>query len=143
MKTDLAISTLFLPMLAMFLWTLAMFVRNAVLRIRAIRSRHVSMRFFEVFKGAEMPENLQKASNNLNNLMQLPQLFYVICLYISFSSLTDPVFTAIAWLYVALRAAHGIVHVTYNKVPHRFAFFIGSNIALAVLWIRTAVFVLS
>ena len=40
-----------------------------------------------------------------------------------------------AWLFVALRVAHSVIHCTYNKVTRRFAIFIARMLVLAVLWI--------
>jgi hypothetical protein len=42
----------------------------------------------------------------------------------------------LAWLYVALRAAHSLVHLTYNKVFHRLSVYAASNVVLLALWIR-------
>lgn len=40
-----------------------------------------------------------------------------------------------AWVYVALRVVHSLIHCTYNKVVHRFAMFIASLVVLIGLWI--------
>jgi hypothetical protein len=42
----------------------------------------------------------------------------------------------LAWGYVALRAAHSVVHLTYNNVLHRLAVYGASNVVLLVLWVR-------
>jgi hypothetical protein len=49
---------------------------------------------------------------------------------------------AIAWVFVAMRAIHAIVHIGFNFVPYRFAAFIGGCIVLGVLWARFALQVL-
>lgn len=43
---------------------------------------------------------------------------------------------ALAWLYVALRAAHSVVHLSYNNVYHRLAVYAASTVVLLVLWVR-------
>jgi len=43
-----------------------------------------------------------------------------------------------AWTYVALRAGHSAVHLTYNNVFHRLAVYAASNVMLIVLWVRWA-----
>ena len=48
---------------------------------------------------------------------------------------TGVLLVVLAWLYVGLRLGHGIVHLTFNKVPARFAFYIASNVVLLALWI--------
>lgn len=128
---------LFCPMFAMFMWTFVMFVRMALMRFRAVFSGQVSARYFELFKG-EAPEYLHKAANNVNNLMQVPNLFYIVCMFITFAHLTDQAFVNLAWIYVCLRIAHSCIHISYNKVLHRFAAFFSSNIVLMVIWVRLA-----
>lgn len=39
-----------------------------------------------------------------------------------------------AWLFVGLRVAHSLVHLTTNNVVHRLYVFVASNTALLVLW---------
>jgi len=41
---------------------------------------------------------------------------------------------SLAWVYVALRIAHSLVHVSYNKVMHRLALFAISNVVVSVMW---------
>jgi hypothetical protein len=35
-----------------------------------------------------------------------------------------------------LRAAHSLVHLTYNKVFHRLGVYAASNVVLLMIWIR-------
>jgi hypothetical protein len=39
-----------------------------------------------------------------------------------------------AWLYVALRYVHSFIHLTYNRVIHRFAVYVLSTVILFMLW---------
>jgi hypothetical protein len=49
---------------------------------------------------------------------------------------------ALAWAYVACRALHSLIHLTYNNVLHRLAAFAASNVVLLVIWIRLVLAVL-
>lgn len=40
----------------------------------------------------------------------------------------------LAWAYVALRAVHSVIHITYNGVTHRLVAFALSNVVLIALW---------
>jgi hypothetical protein len=44
-----------------------------------------------------------------------------------------------AWLFVALRAIHSAIHLTYNRVPQRAIVFGVSNSVLVLLWIQVAI----
>jgi hypothetical protein len=70
------------------------------------------------------------------NLLEMPLLFYVACLTLYVTGKVDAVAVYLAWLYFGLRAAHSLIHLTYNKVFHRLTVFAASNAVLAVLWIR-------
>ena len=45
---------------------------------------------------------------------------------------------ALAWIYVATRAAHLAVHLGGNRVRHRFRLYLASWLALLTLWIDVA-----
>lgn len=49
---------------------------------------------------------------------------------------------ALAWAYVACRALHSLIHLTYNNVVHRLATFAASNLVLLAIWIRVVLAIL-
>src|SRR5688500_13024354 len=105
---------LFYPMLAMFLWTVVVMLRNLQVRVAAVKRGELTNKYFELLKGAEPPEAVQKTGNHFRNLTELPPLFYIICLTIMFMGRTDVNFIILAWSYVALRIGHSIIHLTVN-----------------------------
>ena len=46
---------------------------------------------------------------------------------------------AVAWVYVELRVVHSPIHVSYNRVAHRFPVFAASIAALVLLWVWLAI----
>lgn len=129
---------LYYPMLAMFLWTFLVMLRNVQVRVSAVLKGELTNEYFELFRGPEPPEVILKTQNHLRNLMEIPPLFYIVALAIIFAGKTDPLYLGLAWCYVVLRIGHGMVHLTFNKVPVRFLFFILSNLALLAMWLRFA-----
>lgn len=83
-------------------------------------------------------ENIN-ASDNFKNLFEVPVLFYALCGFIALSGLSSALFVYGAWAYVALRAAHSFIHITYNRVMHRFMVYAISTVWLFVLWALFAV----
>ncbi|HXV78731.1 MAG TPA: MAPEG family protein [Candidatus Binatia bacterium] len=130
------IHDLFYPMLAMFLWTFLILLRNVQVRVGAVLKGQLTNEYFELFRGAEPSDIVLKTQNHLRNLMEIPPLFYIVALAIMLTGKTDPMFLTLSWSYVAFRVGHGLVHLTINKVPVRFLFFILSNLALLVMWVR-------
>lgn len=127
---------LFYPMLTMFIWTFLVMLRNVQVRVGAVLKGELTNEYFELFRGPEPSETIVKTQNHLRNLTEIPPLFYIVALAIMFTGETDSIFLVLAWSYVALRMGHGLVHLTINKVPVRFFFFILSNLALLVMWVR-------
>ena len=78
------------------------------------------------------------ASKNFKNLFEMPMLFHSAMLLAAFSQVNAPLAVTFAWVYVAARVCHSIVHCTINFVPIRFAFFQLSMISLAVIWVTLA-----
>ena len=133
---DVALHSLFYPMLAMFLWTFLVMLRNVQVRLDAVLKGQLNNKYFELFRGGEPSETILKTQNHLRNLTEIPPLFYVVGLAIMVAGKTDSLFVILAWSYVAFRVGHSGVHLTFNKVPPRFLFFGLSNLVLLVMWIR-------
>jgi hypothetical protein len=127
---------LFYPMLAMFLWTFVVMLRNMQVRLGAVFKGELTNEYFELFQGAVPSETVLKTGNHFKNLMEFPPLFYIVNLAILFTGRTDSTFMTLAWSYVILRIGHSLVHLTINKVPPRFFLFFISNLVLLAMWVR-------
>jgi hypothetical protein len=99
-------------------------------------ARQVRGEDFLYGESANVPGAVSIPNRHVMNLLELPVLFYVACLTLYMTKSVDMVSLQLAWGYVALRFGHSVVHLTYNKVLHRFAVFALSNLVLAVIWIR-------
>ncbi len=75
------------------------------------------------------------AADNFRNLLEVPVLFYVLCAALAINGGSTPALVAAAWAYVTLRALHSIIHVTYNRVVHRFLVYVASTLLLFGMWI--------
>ncbi|MGH6871028.1 MAG: MAPEG family protein [Rhizomicrobium sp.] len=75
------------------------------------------------------------ANPNFADLLEMPVLFYVVCLMLYVSQRVDMNFLWLAWIYVALRAAHSAVHLSYDNLRHRMALFALSNFAVFAMWV--------
>ena len=74
------------------------------------------------------------ASDNLKNLFEMPVLFYVICMIVELNEFSSSTYLTLAWCYVVLRYLHSFIHVTYNRVMHRFYVYICSCLVLFSMW---------
>jgi hypothetical protein len=75
------------------------------------------------------------AADNFRNLFEIPVLFYLLCVALAINGGSTTGFVSAAWAYVALRALHSLIHVTYNRVVHRFLAYVASTLLLFGMWI--------
>ncbi len=106
-----------------------------LLRFAAVRSGEIDGRFFRLYKDYEEPEYLRVISRHVVNLHEAPILFYTISIVAFVTETVSTLILALAWAYVVLRCVHSYVHLTSNKVIHRFRLFIASQFVLMALWL--------
>jgi hypothetical protein len=125
-----------LPMGALALLTFTVLLLIPFRRFRAAFAGRVGADDFRYGESARVPGEVSIPNRNYMNLLELPMLFYVVCVLNYIASPTISVLTlALAWGYVALRALHSLVHLTYNNVLHRLAIFAAGNVVLLALWV--------
>lgn len=124
------------PQAALVALTALVWVTMVLVRNWAVLSERASLNYYAAYKEDVPEEWIERPARVFNNLMQAPQLFYVVCVLMMVTRELDRAQLALAWLYVALRAVHAIIYVGWNYVPYRFGAWIASCIALGVLWAR-------
>jgi hypothetical protein len=131
------------PVFALALWTSLVLLLIPIARIRAARRREIVANDFKYGESPSVPPHVSIPNRNYMNLLELPVLFYVVCLLIYVTGVTSATMVSAAWAYVALRVVHSAIHLTYNHVIHRLGAFALSNGVLVVLWMLAAVQVLA
>lgn len=121
--------------LAMVLLTASVAVRLLLVRVREMRERRIHPQ--STSTSVQMAAKLQnvQAADNFRNLFEVPVLFYALCAVALGVSHVPAWLVAGAWLFVALRIAHSVIHCTYNKVMHRFPVFLLGFAVVVALWV--------
>jgi hypothetical protein len=132
-------AAIFLPMCALVALTFAVLLLVPAARFRAAAQGKVNVGDFRYGESERVPGTVLLPNRNLMNLLELPLLFYVVCLALYITLSVDMLAVALAWLYFALRLVHSLVHLTYNNVFHRLGAFAASTVVLGALWVRFAV----
>ncbi|MPM74981.1 hypothetical protein SDC9_121971 [bioreactor metagenome] len=130
-------TTLLWPVFALVAWTMCMILYLAYRRMYATTHEDVDILQFALGESGELPESVILVHRNYMNLLEMPLLFYVVCVLAFAAGVQSSWLVTLAWGYVVLRVTHSVVHVTYNHIPHRFALFAGSNVVLAGMWLMT------
>ena len=80
-------------------------------------------------------ERTRKLNNNYNNQFELPVFFYAILPLLILLVKVDWVLVALAWVFVASRILHSILHTGSNIVLQRGSAFIIGFAAVGLMWL--------
>jgi hypothetical protein len=133
------VRAIYLPGFAMVLLTAIVWWRMYTTRIGQMKRERIHPQKVATSAQAATLLTDSRAADNFRNLFELPVLFYLALVVADRLDRIDAVSVGLAWLFVALRIAHSLIHVTYNKVMHRFFAYLSGGFALWLLWIYLAV----
>ena len=135
----MAQESIFLPFLAMGLLTFIVLGMIPQRRFKAVFAGQVTPDDFALGESPAVPGHVALPNRNYMNLLEVPTLFYAVCLALFVTGTVDSLALGLAWAYVAGRAVHSAIHVTYNRVIHRLILFAVSNVVLMALWLVFAI----
>jgi hypothetical protein len=135
------------PVAVLAAWSLVMWVWLYATRLPAMARARLdgmnmvgttgpSLRDELIAKGEE---RASWVADNYNHLMEQPTVFYAVALVIAFTGTGDGLNATLAWAYVALRIAHSLVQVTFNRVVVRFALFMLGTLPLIALTLHALI----
>ena len=125
---------IWLPCAAMVGLTALVWVKLYVDRLGEMHRRRIDPQAVATTREAAGLLQRTQAAENFRNLFEVPVLFYLLCIALALNGGSTPGFVAAAWAYVALRALHSLIHVTYNRVVHRFLAYVASTLLLFGMW---------
>ena len=135
----MAPALIFWPVIALAAWTFVVLLLVPTARFRSAARGEVKAKDFRYGESANVPGPVSLPNRNLMNLLELPMLFYVVCLGLYVTLSVDRFAIVCAWAYVALRVAHSLIHLTSNNLFHRLWVYAASAVVLFALWGRWAV----
>jgi hypothetical protein len=127
---------IFLPVCLLAFLTIAVLTLVPFTRIRAMKTGRAHVKDFRYGESANVPGDVSLSNRDYMNLLELPVLFYVVCLALYATKRVDDVYIYLAWGFFAARLLHSIVHLTYNNVLHRFIVFGLGLAVLITMWVR-------
>ena len=124
------------PVFCLVMLTFLMMAATGITRLISVRRRQVHPRYYVLMSGDTPPDYVQKVGRNMANLLEVPVLFYLLAVLVILFEINNQLLVDLAWLYVALRLVHSIIHISYNNVPHRFIVFVLSVVTLMIMWLQ-------
>ena len=127
---------MFYPMFFMVLLTCIVGLYTMKCRIANVKSGAISVQYFKLMQGQEVPEIITQTTRCFNNLFEVPILFYAAgLLYISMD-IESMIGLSLAWFFVLMRYIQACVHLTYNHLIHRMLSFWLAFFSTMGLWLN-------
>jgi hypothetical protein len=126
-----------LPVFVEVALTFVLLFWSGATRVRAIRDKQLHIRDIAL-RQSNWPQKATQLNNAFENQLELPVLFYVLVILAIFTGKASLVFVVLAWVFVATRIVHAVIHVTHNNVPRRFWWYTGGAAVLLVMWLLFA-----
>lgn len=130
--------------LALFGAVLAQVALTTVLYIALVRARfavasdRTQVRPEMAYDQSAWPLKARLISNSVTSQFELPVLFYAGALFAFALGGVNWIAAALAWLFVATRIAHAMIHTGKNVVIRRFQVFFAGFVILLAFWIVLA-----
>ena len=126
---------IFLPILALVIWTMIIFALIPYRRTKSVINRELKIEDFELGESESVFPYVAIVNRNFMNLLELPVLFYVACIIFYVIQEVTMIALVLSWLYVGFRVVHSLVHIISNNVRRRGNLFGVSNFILAGIWL--------
>jgi hypothetical protein len=128
------------PILALAALTAVVWVMMFAFRNAAVARGTASIRYYELYHPTDAPAGwVERPARAFMNLLEVPVLFYLVCVLMIVTGDFDATQLTLAWVYVAARLVHAIVYIAFNYVPARMIVYVCSCVALIVMWVRFAI----
>lgn len=123
-----------LPVFAQVLLTFVVLIVMAMRRRNAFVGGKTRIKDIALGQSA-WPDDATQAANNFKNQFETPVLFYVACIIALVTKSVDYAMVVLAWVWVASRVGHALIHLSANNVMQRFYLYLLGLVALLIMWI--------
>ncbi|WP_036484371.1 MAPEG family protein [Nitratireductor basaltis] len=129
------------PMIAHVLLVYIVYVLVLLRRTAAVKAGNATVAQFR--ENQNEPSESIFVRNNLANQFELPVLFHAVCLALAVTGGATGLAVTLAWIFIASRYAHAVVHIRGGRIGHRQKLFGLGFLVLAIMWIVLAVQIVS
>lgn len=124
------------PMFALIILTAIVLLVSFSLRVRAVMRKEIHLNYFSTFTEGSPPLSVVKAQRHFTNLFEVPVLFYATCLAAMIVAPQNSIIVTWAWVFVAARGFHAIIHMTLNIIRLRGISYGLGWVALFSMWLQ-------
>lgn len=131
-------TALFWPAFAQVLLVIALMVVMGRRRARSLRMTRKSPDDVALNRAADWNDEATKAANSFKNQFEIPTLFFAAVAMALAMKMSDVVLVALAWAFVATRAAHACIHLTFNRTMTRMYVWLAGVACVVMMWLVLA-----
>lgn len=77
---------------------------------------------------------VERPAHNLANLFEMPVLYFALVPLLIMTGGANLAQTVLAWIFVALRLLHSLIHIGPNRIRWRARVYIASSLVLLAMW---------
>ena len=125
---------MFYPMFAMILLTTIIGLIAFKIRYQAVQNKELGFKYFQVMEGEGIPQKVKQSTRCINNMFEVPVLFYVIATLSIVLEETGLLQQTLAWGFVFFRGIHAYILLTYNNVLHRMLAYWCAFFSMLSMW---------
>jgi hypothetical protein len=125
-------------MIAMAALTALVWLRMYVVRLREMTTKRIDPQSVATSREASRYLEETAPADNFRNLLEIPVLFYAVSLALAVTGESILGQVLLAWTFVISRTAHTLIHLTYNRVTHRFMVHASGTIVVFLMWLLFA-----
>jgi len=133
---------LFGAVLAQVALTLVLYFALVRARFAAAKDK-ANLRPEMAYDQSAWPLPARLIANSVTSQFELPVLFYAGALFAFVLGGVNWIAVVLAWIFVATRIVHAIIHTGKNVVMQRFQIFFAGFVALIIFWIALAAHVIA
>jgi hypothetical protein len=138
----MSFQAILLPVFVQVGLTFALLIWMGTRRLRALSAGKLKIEDIALGE-PRWPARETQGANAFNNQFQVPLLFYVLVILALITRKADLLFVVMAWIFVALRIVHALIHTSTNDVRQRFTAFLAGVIVLMAMWVVFAARILA
>ncbi len=116
-------NAILLPVVLQIVLATETYLALAWTRARAAKARAVDLRAARL-DDTVWPDRIRAINNNVKNQFEVPVMFYVLAIILWQMGAAGPLAQTFAWLFVASRVVHTMIHTGRNNTTWRFAAFV-------------------
>ena len=121
------------PAYVLILATLLVTFFHAYATVKLMRPGQQWAKGIPAMPYSDAPDTLKLIKHNIQNLFELPIIFYVLSIFCFIQGIQDQFLIILSWCYVLLRVVHSYLHIFVSSTTLRGHTYVLSNLVLFVM----------